>query len=342
MKGSIEAMTRTRHDVVGIGNAIVDVLANTDEPFLVRHGLAKGTMTLIDAARAEQLYRLMGPAVECSGGSAANTMAGLASLGASCAYIGKVRDDLLGQVFRHDIRAAGVDFDTPAASQGPSTARCLVLITPDAQRTMQTFLGASATLDAEDVDAATVEGAGILYLEGYLWDPEPAKRAFLEAAKIAHRAGRKVALTLSDPFCVERHREEFQELLDRHVDIVLANENEARALYQTAELDMALERLGASCEVAAITRSQLGSVVLAGGETFHVEAEPVERVVDTTGAGDLYASGFLFGLSRGYDPVTCGRLGSVAAAEVIGHFGARPETSLKELVQRRLPLAPRT
>jgi sugar/nucleoside kinase (ribokinase family) len=322
-------------DVTGIGNAIVDVLAHTEDAFLEIQRLEKGAMTLVDAARADELYARMGPAVECSGGSAANTIAGLASLGADVAYIGKVRDDLLGRVFAHDIRNAGVVFRTPPATAGPSTARCLIFVTSDAQRTMQTYLGASATLGPEDVDAELVANSRITYLEGYLWDPEPAKQAFLRAAEIAHAAGRKVALTLSDPFCVERHRREFQDLVAGHVDVLFANEREALALYETADLDQALGALRGRCDVVAVTRSELGSVVLAGGETIHLPAEPVEHVVDTTGAGDLYASGFLYGLCRGMDLAACGRLGSIAAAEVISHFGARPETSLQELVRKR-------
>jgi sugar/nucleoside kinase (ribokinase family) len=319
-------------DVVGIGNAIVDVLANVSDGFLARHGLAKGVMTLIDADRAVELHREMENRVECSGGSAANTVAGIASLGGSAAYVGMVRDDPLGDVFRRDIRAAGVEFETAPAEEGPPTGRCLVLVTPDAQRTMQTFLGASATLAPGDVDEETIARARITYLEGYLWDPPPAKQAFLRAAEVAHAAGRKVALSLSDAFCVERHRAEFRDLLGEHVDVLLANESEVLSLYETADLDDALDRLRADCETAAVTRGAAGSVVLSGGRTLSVEADPVEGVVDTTGAGDLFASGFLFGLTRGESPERCGRIGSLAAAEIIGHFGARPETSLAGLL----------
>jgi sugar/nucleoside kinase (ribokinase family) len=315
-------------DVVGIGNAIVDVLANTTDTFLARHGLVKGAMTLVDAERALDLYREMNERVECSGGSAANTVVGIASIGGSAAYIGKVRDDPLGKVFVDDIRAAGVEFDTVSAGEGPPTGRCLVLVTPDAQRTMQTFLGASATLTPGDVDEGTIVRSRVTYLEGYLWDPPPAKQAFLRAADIAHHAGRKVALSLSDAFCVDRHRPEFRDLLGRHVDILLANELEVISLYEVQALDRAIELLSGDCQTAAVTLGADGSVVVADGKTVAVPAEPVERVVDTTGAGDLFASGFLYGLTRGMDPERCGRLGSLAAAEVISHFGARPESPL--------------
>jgi sugar/nucleoside kinase (ribokinase family) len=317
-------------DVAGIGNAIVDVLANVSDGFLARHGLAKGAMTLIDAERAMELHREMENRVECSGGSAANTVAGIASLGGRAAYIGKVRDDPLGAVFRQDIRASGVGFETGPASDGPPTGRCLVLVTPDAQRTMQTFLGASATLAPSDVDEETIVRARVTYLEGYLWDPPPAKQAFLRAARIAHAAGRKVALSLSDAFCVERHRTEFRELLGEHVDILLANESEIVSLYEAEGFDAALDRLCEECETAAVTRGAAGSVILSGGRTYVVAADSVERVVDTTGAGDLYAAGFLYGLTRDLDPERCGRIGSLAAAEIIGHFGARPESSLAD------------
>ncbi len=322
--------------VAGIGNAIVDVLGHTDDETLERFGLAKGSMTLITAGRAIELHAQMESRVECSGGSAANTLVGLASMGGSAAYIGKVRDDALGEIFRRDIRAAAVSFDTSAATTGPPTGRCLIFVTPDAQRTMQTLLGASATLGPDDVDPATIERAGITFLEGYLWDPEPAKKAFLRAAEIAHAAGRKVALSLSDPFCVERHREEFRDLVDNHVDVLFGNEAEVLSLYQTNDLDGALAALRGRCEIAAVTRSKDGSVILCGNDVIRVEAEPVDKVVDTTGAGDLYAAGFLFGLSEGRDPATCGRLGSIAAAEIISHFGARPESSLTDLVAAKL------
>ena len=315
-------------DVVGIGNAIVDVLSEADDAFLERHGLAKGAMTLIDAERGESLYAAMPGRVECSGGSAANTMVGIASLGGRAGYIGKVRDDTLGRLFARDIRSAGVDFRTPPAADGPPSGRCLVLVTPDAQRTIQTFLGASATLAPQDLDEEAVASAAVTYLEGYLWDPPPAKEAFLEAARIAHGSGRQVALSLSDAFCVERHRQEFRDLLGGHVDILLANETEILSLYETEDLQRALKSLQADCRTAAVTRGAEGSVIVSDEERFDLPAAPVRRVVDTTGAGDLFAAGFLFGLMRGMGPERSGRIGSIAAAEIIGHFGARPERSL--------------
>jgi sugar/nucleoside kinase (ribokinase family) len=323
-------------DVVGIGNAIVDVLAHTDDGFLEREGLVKGTMHLVSAEEVHLLYQRMGPAIECSGGSVANSMAGLASLGARCAYVGKLRDDQLGEVFRHDLRALGVAFDTAPATDGPATARCLVLVTPDAKRTMNTYLGACVELGPEDIDPALIRRARITYLEGYLWDPPRAKEAFVKAAKIAHQAGRKVALSLSDPFCVDRHRESFEELVAHHVDILFANDEEVMALYQTADFDAALHAVRGQCEIAALTRSAKGSVVLQGTDVHIVDAEPVDKVVDTTGAGDQYAAGFLYGLSRGYDAYSCGRIGALAAAEVLGHIGARPEVSLARLVEEHL------
>ena len=323
-------------DVLGIGNAIVDVLAHADDDFLVRHGLKKGMMTLIDADAADRLYADMNPAQECSGGSAANTIAGLASLGGRGAFIGKVRDDQLGDIFRHDIRALGVDFETPAAVEGLPTARCLVLVTPDAQRTLQTFLGASVALSPADIDASRIRRARVTYLEGYLWDPPQAKEAFLTAARIAHNAGRQVALSLSDPFCVERHRADFQRLVEQHVDILFANEHEITALYQVDTFDEALQAARGKCAVAALTRSDKGSVVLAGDEVHVVDAEPVDNVVDTTGAGDAYAAGFLFARTHGYNLNQAARIAGIAAAEIISHMGARPENSLADLVRRKL------
>lgn len=319
-------------DVVGIGNAIVDVIAHADDGFLAKHGLNKGAMTLIDAARAEALYAVMGPGIECSGGSAGNTMAGLASLGGRGAYIGKVRDDQLGQVFRHDIRAAGVAFDTPPTTSGAPTARCLVMVTPDAQRTMNTYLGACVELGPEDIDPFAIGAAQVTYLEGYLWDPPRAKEAFRKAAELAHAAGRKVSLSLSDPFCVDRHRAEFRDLVRNHVDILFANEAEILSLYEVGDFDRAVAAARQDCELAAVTRSAAGSVVVTRDGVHAVQAAPVARVVDTTGAGDLYASGFLYGYTRGRPPAECARLGAIAAAEVISHFGARPETPLKNLI----------
>lgn len=319
-------------DLLGIGNAIVDVLAHADEAFLEAHGLPKGAMTLVDADSADRLYDAMGPGVEISGGSCANTVAGAASLGSAVAYVGKVRDDQLGRIFAHDIRAAGVAFDTPPAPDGPGTARCLVLVTPDAQRTMCTYLGACVELGPEDVDPSLVASAAVTYLEGYLWDPPRAKDAFRKAMAAAREAGRRVALTLSDPFCVERHREEFRHLVDHEVDVLLANEHELAALYEAASLEEAVAAVRGRCELAAVTRSARGSLVVAGDEVHEVPAAPVERVVDTTGAGDLYAAGFLHGLTHGMDPAACARLGGLAAAEVIAHVGARPERPLRELI----------
>jgi sugar/nucleoside kinase (ribokinase family) len=318
-------------DVIGIGNALVDVLSHADEDQVTRQGLVKGTMHLVDEARARTLYEAMGPGVEMSGGSAANTVVGVASFGGRAHYVGKVRDDQLGEVFGHDLRATGVGYDTPRATSGPPTGRCLILVTPDAQRTMSTFLGASVRLGPPDVDRRLVARAKILYLEGYLFDPPEAQEAFRAAAAIAHEAGRKVALTLSDPFCVERHRAAFLDLVEHHVDILFANELEVCALYQVRDFDAALPLVRGHCELAALTRSAKGSVLVSGTELHTVRAHPVETVVDTTGAGDLYAAGVLYGLSQGLDLPTCGRLGSLAAAEVIAHVGARPMVPLSDL-----------
>lgn len=329
-------MTDTRFDVVGIGNAIVDVLAHADDSFLQQTGLHKGTMRLIDAETAETLYAAMGPGLEMSGGSAANTIAALASLGGAGAFIGKTRDDQLGQIFRHDIVSLGITHTTQPAAEGPPTARCLIFVSPDAQRTMQTFLGASAELTAADVDEALIRSSRVTYLEGYLWDRDEAKKAFIKAADVAHQAGHLVSLSLSDPFCVERHRDAFVDLVDGHVDILFANEDEIMSLYQVHSFDDALQRVREQCQVAALTRSNKGSVIVADSEIHIVDAEPVEHVIDTTGAGDAYAAGFLFGFTRGVRLETCARMGGVAAAEVISHFGARPEQPLGDLVKQRL------
>jgi sugar/nucleoside kinase (ribokinase family) len=319
-------------DVVGIGNAIVDVIARADEAFLEKEGLVKGTMALIDAERAEALYQLMGPAIEASGGSAGNTMAGMASLGGNGAYIGKVRDDLLGDVFRHDLTAQGVRFATPPASSGPATARCLILVTADGQRTLNTYLGACVALGPGDIDPDILGAAQVTYLEGYLFDPPLAQKAFRKAAAIAHAAGRKVALSLSDPFCVERHRAAFRDLVDGDVDILFANEAEICSLYETEDFAAAAAAVRGHVAIAALTRSAEGSVILADGAEHRVAAAPVARVVDSTGAGDLYAAGFLHGLTRGLPLPTCGEVGSLCAAEIISHVGARPETALSRLV----------
>jgi sugar/nucleoside kinase (ribokinase family) len=325
-------MPSTKYDVLGIGNAIVDVIARTEEDFLLKQGMNKGTMALIDEPRAQAIYDAMGPAIETSGGSAANTIVGLSSLGSRSAFIGKVKDDVLGKAFTHDIRAAGVAFTTPPAAAGPSTARCYVLVTPDGERTMNTYLGAAQDLHPADIDADLVAASAILYLEGYLWDPKNAKDAFLKAAAIAHEAKRSVALTLSDAFCVDRWRAEFLQLMRSHtVDLIFANEGELHSLYQTADFDSAVNALRADVSTAVVTRSEKGCLVIGPDGIEAVSAFPVERVVDTTGAGDLFAAGFLSGVARGADDRTCGRLGALAAAEVIQHLGARPERSLRDL-----------
>ncbi len=321
-------MTQADYDVVAIGNAIVDVIARADDQFLVRHDITKGAMILIDAARAEYLYGQMGPGVEVSGGSAANTMVGLAMLGGRAGYIGKVRDDTLGRVFRHDITAAGVAFTTELAGDTAPTARCLILVTDDAQRTMNTFLGACVELGPDDVDADFIAAAQVTYMEGYLWDPPAAKDAFRKALGIAHENGRKVSLSLSDSFCVDRHREDFRDLVENHVDLLFANEAELMSLYETDDFDEALQRVRGRCEVAALTRSALGSVIVAGDEVHIIDPAPVDRIADSTGAGDLYAAGFLYGYTHGFDLARCGRLAAMTASEVISHFGARPESDI--------------
>jgi sugar/nucleoside kinase (ribokinase family) len=315
-------------DVAGIGNAIVDVIAHADDAFLAAQGFAKGAMTLIDTGRAETLYAAMGPAVESSGGSAGNTMAGIASLGGRPAFIGKTRDDLLGQVYRHDMTAIGVRFDTPSAPNGTPTGRCLIMVTPDGQRTMGTLLGISAELGPDDIDPELIAAAEITYLEGYLFDPPPAQAAFRKAAKIAHGAGRRVALSLSDPFCVGRHRDAFRQLVAGEVDILFANEAEICALYERNTLDEAAAHARQDVALAVLTRSEDGSLVLQGGEAIEVPAVPT-TLVDSTGAGDAYAAGFLAALGAGRSLAQCGAWGSIAAAEVISHFGARPQRDLK-------------
>ncbi|MEB3332828.1 MAG: adenosine kinase [Synechococcaceae cyanobacterium] len=318
-------------DVVGIGNAIVDVLVKAPESFLDDHGLTKGTMALLDEAAAERLYASVGPGLETSGGSAANTLAGIAQLGGRAAFIGRVRDDQLGAIFSHDIRAVGARFETPAARSGPSTARCLILVTPDAQRTMCTYLGASVGLDPGDLDLELVRQARVLYLEGYLWDSEEAKRAFLEAAETARACGARVALSLSDAFCVQRHRDSFLELVDGHVDILFANEMEITALFQLNSFEEAAEAVRGRCAVAALTRSAEGSLILSQDATIPIPAWCLGGLVDTTGAGDLYAAGFLRAYTRGDDLERCGQLGSLCAGQVVTQLGPRPQVSLREL-----------
>jgi sugar/nucleoside kinase (ribokinase family) len=321
-----------QYDVAAIGNAIVDVIAPAQDDFLVAEGMAKGSMALIDDDRAAELYGRMAAGIEASGGSAANTVAGLASLGGTAAYIGKVAQDQLGDVFAHDIRAIGVHFDIPRLLDGPATARCLINVTPDGQRTMSTFLGASNQLTAADVDPDLIVASSILYLEGYLFDPEAARRAFAKATAIARTHSRMIALTLSDSFVVERHRAALLGFIDSEVDIVFANEAELCALFETQSLTEAIEALRGRANIAAITRGAEGSTVLAGDQIYQIAASPVDQVLDTTGAGDQYAAGFLYGLARGRSFAHCGQLGSIAAAEVISHYGPRPQVSLKDLV----------
>jgi sugar/nucleoside kinase (ribokinase family) len=329
-------MADAKYDVLGIGNAIFDVLVQTDEKFLADHGMTKGGMTLIDEARAGSIYRDMGPATEMSGGSGANTIVGIANLGARAAFIGKVKDDQIGQLYVHDIRAAGVAFDTAPASDGPASGCSYILVTPDGERTMNTYLGAAQNLTPADVDAVKIAASHIVYLEGYLWDPASAKEAFVKAATIAHGAGRQVALTLSDSFCVDRYRDEFLELMRKGtVDLVFANEAELHSLYQTADFETALKQLRADTKLGVVTRSEKGCVVASKEGMVAVPASPIDKLVDTTGAGDLFAAGFLFGLVRNAGYENAGRLGALAAAEVIQHIGARPQVSLKELAQQR-------
>jgi adenosine kinase len=333
-------MTSAKYDVLGIGNAIFDILVKTDERFLESHGMTKGGMALIDEARALSIYRDMGPATEMSGGSAANTIVGIANLGARAAYVGKVRDDQIGRLYTHDIRAAGVAFETKAAEGGPATGCSYILVTPDGERTMNTFLGAAQELSPDDIDPDQIAASHFTYLEGYLWDPKSAKDAFVKASKIAHDAGRQVALTLSDSFCVDRYRDEFLDLMRKGtVDLIFANEAELHSLYQTADFDTALKQLRLDAKLGVVTRSEKGCVVASKDGVIAAPAFPIEKLVDTTGAGDLFAAGFLFGLVRGADHATCGRLGALAAAEVIQHIGARPQMSLKELaVKNGLPV----
>lgn len=325
-------MVAPRYDVIGIGNAIVDVIARADDDFLVAQGMHKGGMALIDEARAAAIYQAMGPASESSGGSAANTIVGVASFGGRAAFIGKVKDDELGRTFAHDIRAANVSFNVKAAKDGPSTARCYIMVTPDGERTMNTYLGAAQNLKPGDIDELAVSNAAVLYLEGYLWDPPQAKEAFVKAAAIAHKADRQVALTLSDSFCVDRYRAEFLDLIrGRTVDIVFANEHELRSLYETADFDSGVRTLQKDAKLAVVTRSEKGCVVVSRDGMEAVNAVPVDKVVDVTGAGDLFAAGFLVGLARGAANRDAARLGALAASEVIRHMGARPAVSLKAL-----------
>lgn len=325
-------MLPPEYDVLGIGNAIVDVLSRCTEDVLIQLNLRKGGMTLIDEAAADALYGRMGPATECSGGSAANTLAGIASLGARCAYIGKVKNDQLGAIFRHDMRSIGVAFDTPASAHGPATARCLIFITPDAQRTMNTFLGACGTVSEADIDERLVAAAGITYIEGYLWDQPAAKAAIRKAFSAAREAGRRIAFTLSDAFCVHRHRADFLKLLEGSIDILFANEQELLALFETHDLMDALSQLQGRCELAAVTRSEKGCVMVSRDGIDTIPTQAVPQVVDTTGAGDLFASGFLFGLARGWDARACAQLGNRCAGQIIQHMGARSPQPLVSLL----------
>lgn len=325
-------MAEAHYDLLALGNAIVDIIAQVPEDVLTQHGLAKGAMTLIEEEAAEALLAAMGQTTTISGGSAANTVIGAANFGCSASFIGKVRDDHLGDLFDSDIRKAGVAFPVAHAKEGPTTARCFILVTPDGQRTMNTFLGACQDLDEADVDEATVASSKITYLEGYLWDPPEAKAAFLKAARIAHSAGRRVALSLSDSFCVARYRDEFVQLIkDRHIDILFANEAELVSLFEEPDFDVALARLREFDVLAAVTRSEKGCVVATRAELIAVPAAPIGALVDTTGAGDLFAAGFLAGLVRDRDLETCARLGALAAAEIIQHIGARPKVDLRAL-----------
>jgi sugar/nucleoside kinase (ribokinase family) len=318
-------------DVVGIGNALVDVLTHEDDAFIEANGLVKGAMTLIDTDRAETLYAAMGRGIEVSGGSAANTIAGIASFGGRAAYIGRVYDDQLGAVFAHDLRSTGAAYSCPPATDGPPTGRCLIVVTPDAERTMNTYLGSSEFFGPEDVDAELIASAKVTYLEGYLFDRPEAQEAYWKASRVAHDAGRRVSLTLSDTFCVERHKEAWRTLVADQVDILFANEGEAMALYDVATVEEAIDHVKAEVEVAAITRGPKGSLVVNQGDVVEIAAHPVEHVVDTTAAGDLYAAGFLYGFTSDRSLERCGRLGSAAASAVLGHTGARPGLSLSQL-----------
>ena len=327
-------MTQPSMDVIAIGNAIVDVMAPCSDALIEQLGMARGGMTLVDTERAHALYEAMGPAREISGGSAANTLAGLAMLGARCAFIGQVADDQLGEVFAHDIRAGGIAYATPARTGDPSTGRCLIFVSPDGQRTMNTYLGASLHLSARALDEAAIADAAVLYLEGYLWDPEEPRKAMRRAIAAAREAGRKVAFTLSDTFVIDRHGDDFRAMIDAgEIDILFANEHELAAFTGEPDFEAGIARIAPKLPVLVVTRSEKGAVAVADGERAQVAAEPVARVVDTTGAGDQFAAGFLFGHVRGQTLAQCLRMGAVCAAEVISHYGARPEADLKALVR---------
>jgi sugar/nucleoside kinase (ribokinase family) len=328
-------MTAARFDVIGIGNAIVDIIGRCDEAYLAKIDAAKGSMRLVGADDVKKIYTTMGPAMEISGGSAANTIAGVASFGGKAAFIGTVADDEFGKIFTHDIHSIGVTFDTQPIANGAPTSRSLILVTPDGERTMNTFLGISTSLNETQLNHQLIEESEILYLEGYLFDEPQAKQAFRSALKTAKKANRKVALTLSDGFCVDRHRDEFIDLIRAGIDILFANESEIKSLYQTESFDLAAKTVSNDVRLAALTRSEKGSVIFADGKSIEIASEKIPAVVDTTGAGDLYAAGFLFGYSKGFELPVCGRIASLAAAEIIGHIGARPEVSLAELARQR-------
>ena len=332
-------MTKRMFDTTCIGNAIVDVISKADDSFLAQEGLTKNAMMLIDMARAEDLYAKMAVGIEMSGGSAGNTAAGVASLGGKSAYIGKVRNDQLGTIFSHDIRASGVTFETTKSTDGAATARCLILVTPDAHRTMNTYLGTCIELGPDDIDPEMIAASKVTYMEGYLWDPENGKQAFRKAAEISHAAGQRVSLTLSDSFCVDRYRTEFQDFIKGGVDILFANEDEIKSLYETQDFDAAIAAVRDQVEIACVTRSEKGAMVLTETETHEIPADTDIEVVDTTGAGDLFAAGFLFGFTNDHDLAMSGRIGAMAAAEVISHYGARPVVNLQELIQEKLAAA---
>ncbi|MDG1709002.1 MAG: adenosine kinase [Emcibacteraceae bacterium] len=321
-----------KYDVLGIGNAIVDVLTNVDDNFISENNLDKGSMMLLSDVEASNLYDKLGQCIECSGGSAANTIAGLASMGSNTAYIGKIRDDQMGRVFQHDIRSMGTTFNTASADAGPATAHCLVMVTPDAERTMCTYLGACVNLNENDIDKGIVEASAIIYLEGYLWDPDAAKKAFRKAIEIAHNAGNKVALSLSDPFCVSRHHDEFLQLVQSEVDILFANEDEIKMLYGTDDVNQAALQLQKDCEIGAITCGAGGCIVTNAGEIGHVQGRQIEKLVDTTGAGDMFAAGFMQALSVGRSVGEAGALVNLVASEVVTHLGARPNLDLKRFI----------
>ena len=327
-------MSEARFDVVGIGSAIVDVLAHAEDVFLSKHDAAKGTMLMVEEDQSEALYKDIGPAIEASGGSAANTMAGIASFGGKPAFIGKTMSDQLGGIFAHDIRAVGVHYDTEPLASGLATARCIILVTPDAQRTMFTYLGASGSLSAADMNEDLIAASKVLYIEGYQWDLPETKKAIIGACQTATRSGGKVALTLSDPFVVERHRNDLFDLVNEYVDIVFANEQEITTLFRSNSFEEAVEAVEGRVDIAALTRGADGAVTVTKDDLIKTPAAPAGKVVDTTGAGDLYAAGFLFGYTRGDDLKTCANLGTLAAGEVICHLGARPEVSLKDLAAK--------